>query len=116
MLYLTARELIPDQPKYLGDKAQDAMFYGIFQDIWKVPGAMEWLRDSEKEVKMKRCFAVGCRMVEEKVGEFKMCKGCEQAWYCGPACQTRDWKVGMHRKVCKEVQGKAALFRTLVGR
>lgn len=107
MLYFTARELISNQPEFLGQKASDAAMYSIFSDIWKSPGAMEWLRDSEKEVKKRACFAVGCRTVEEKVGELKMCKGCEQAWYCGPACQTRDWKA--------EVQGKKALSRALAG-
>lgn len=116
LLYVTARELIPAQPEFRGDKAQGAAMYGIFNDIWRIPGAKEWLRDSEPGLVLRRCSAVGCGRLEERRGEWKMCKGCEQAWYCGTACQTRDWKVGMHRRGCREVQGQVALYRSLVGK
>ncbi|KZV66324.1 hypothetical protein PENSPDRAFT_689112 [Peniophora sp. CONT] len=34
------------------------------------------------------------------------CKGCGQAYYCGKACQVRDWKEG-HKQACKRIKDEA---------
>ena len=31
-----------------------------------------------------------------------MCAGCKSVWYCGPACQKKDWKE--HRPDCKAIR------------
>lgn len=101
---------MPSQPEYRGEKASEAGMYGIFSPIWKITGAKEWLRDSEPLLKLKPCFAIGCGRVEETLGEWRMCMGCKQVSYCSRVCQARDWKVGRHRPVCKDIQDKMALY------
>lgn len=76
----------------------------ILGRVWNVPGVKEWLLENEEEIKKRACDAVGCGNVEEAVGILKACSGCRGWWYCGIECQTRDWKEGGHRRVCKEAK------------
>lgn len=69
---------------------------------YDVAGLREWFSESAEEVTKKACDAVDCGKVEEKLGEWKLCKGCMEWWYCGRECQVRDWKVGGHKSVCKK--------------
>ncbi|KZV76195.1 hypothetical protein PENSPDRAFT_680400 [Peniophora sp. CONT] len=53
----------------------------------------------------RNCDWRGCefyvRMPEKSL---KGCKGCNRAYYCGAACQKRDWKDGGHKKMCRTVK------------
>ena len=49
--------------------------------------------------KQKSHTSKHCCVVCGKGGYSLCCSGCNQTWYCGRACQTKDWKLG-HRKQC----------------
>lgn len=40
----------------------------------------------------------------DAVSATKVCSGCKMARYCSAECQTRHWKTGGHKVVCKEHQ------------
>lgn len=42
----------------------------------------------------------------------KRCSGCKVMRYCGAACQKRHWKLGGHRKGCKDIQAINAAWTT----
>lgn len=46
------------------------------------------------------CRYAPCIMIEKGLREFSICGRCQQARYCGPLCQQRDWPL--HKKVCRE--------------
>lgn len=46
------------------------------------------------------CRHAPCIQMERGLREFSICGRCQQARYCGPSCQQRDWAV--HKKVCRE--------------
>lgn len=41
-----------------------------------------------------------CGQEESELGEFKLCGGCRNVFYCGKKCQAQDWKAG-HKQKCK---------------
>lgn len=100
---------MPSQPVYRGAEGLEAVMYANFNAIWKITGAKEWLRDSEPVLKLKPCFAIEGGRVEETLGEWRICK-CAQAFYCSRVCQARDWKVGMHRTVYKDIHARARMI------
>lgn len=59
------------------------------------------------------CNAGGCETVEKAFGEWELCGGCRKRAYCSVACQTLDWRVEGHRKVCQEGKAMQNLLRNL---
>ncbi|XP_023349160.1 zinc finger MYND domain-containing protein 19 [Eurytemora carolleeae] len=41
-----------------------------------------------------------CIAVEKDLREFSICGRCQEARYCGAACQQRDWSN--HKRICRE--------------
>ena len=56
------------------------------------------------------CGNVRCTMVagvsEASMPRGKLCSGCCQVCYCGPACHTVDWKA--HKAACRGLQRRTA--------
>ncbi|KAJ7246129.1 hypothetical protein B0H12DRAFT_1126891 [Mycena haematopus] len=73
-------------------------FKGVVQRHLQVPGAPVGPFDS------LTCSNLFCPLPspDDDVGALRRCAGCGDALYCGPACQTVDWKN--HKKFCKEMQ------------
>jgi hypothetical protein len=46
------------------------------------------------------CHYPPCIRMEREPREFSICGRCQEARYCGPSCQQRDWPV--HKKFCRE--------------
>lgn len=90
-------------------KQSGMMYVGRFKRILRTEELQQWFRASEGDVKKRICDAVECGKVEEEVGKMKLCKGCMQWWYCGVECQTRDWKVGGHKRTCKSSNRRAMM-------
>jgi len=54
------------------------------------------------------CRYAPCIMMEKGLREFSICGRCQQARYCGPLCQQKDWPF--HKKVCREKRRPIPLF------
>lgn len=46
------------------------------------------------------CRYAPCIGMEKELREFSICGRCQEARYCGPGCQQRDW--AQHKRVCRE--------------
>jgi len=46
------------------------------------------------------CRYAPCIGMEKELREFSICGRCQEARYCGPVCQQRDW--GKHKRICRE--------------
>jgi hypothetical protein len=55
------------------------------------------LQDGDLPVRLQICAQ--CGQQEGAIGEHKKCQGCRTVFYCGRACQKKDWK--RHKKICK---------------
>jgi hypothetical protein len=45
------------------------------------------------------CYNASCEVVGQ-LKDFKVCRECRTARYCGDACQRDDWFAGGHKDVC----------------
>ncbi|KAL0947588.1 hypothetical protein HGRIS_013677 [Hohenbuehelia grisea] len=54
----------------------------------------------------RRCSAVGCLNYEKPGSHYRRCASCWAVFYCSKQCQRRDWRLGGHRKACKEYHMK----------
>jgi len=54
------------------------------------------------------CRHAPCIQMEKGLREFSICGRCQQARYCGPSCQQRDWAV--HKKMCREKRRPVTLL------
>ena len=56
------------------------------------------------------CARVGCTTLagvsDTTMPRSKLCNGCRQVRYCGPACHKADWKA--HKAACRELQRRTA--------
>ncbi|TGZ81316.1 hypothetical protein EX30DRAFT_364003 [Ascodesmis nigricans] len=88
-------------PRGLGSEpeARDYVFFA--GDLWEGE-PRQWVVDVAKEVERRECARRECRKVEPEKGRYKMCGGCHATWYCGQECQVADWKLGGHKRRCKE--------------
>jgi len=46
------------------------------------------------------CRYAPCIGMEKELREFSICGRCQEARYCGPGCQQKDW--ANHKRVCRE--------------
>ncbi|CAG0879156.1 unnamed protein product [Cyprideis torosa] len=56
-------------------------------------------REAE-EYAIYECRFPPCTRIEQEIREFSICGRCQEARYCGPLCQQRDWPF--HKKYCRE--------------
>jgi hypothetical protein len=57
-------------------------------DVWNWANA----NAEVKALVLKKCSREGCDVRETTVAQFKRCAACHKAWYCGAACQKKDWE------------------------
>lgn len=60
---------------------------------------------------LRCCAYSGCTNLagpSEASLQSKRCAGCRVARYCGPACQTADWRSGGHKAVCGRLRAAVA--------
>jgi len=60
----------------------------------------EIVEEEDDSFSYYECRHAPCIQMEKGLREFSICGRCQQARYCGPSCQQRDWAV--HKKVCRE--------------
>ena len=61
-------------------------------------------KEEKKNVRPRmKCSAYDCKNVEENVGEYKVCSGCEMQFYCSIECHQQHWYEG-HKQECKTFQ------------
>jgi len=58
------------------------------------------VEDEEEVTCYFECHYAPCIRMEREPREFSICGRCQEARYCGPSCQQRDWPV--HKKFCRE--------------
>ncbi|KAJ7241143.1 hypothetical protein C8J57DRAFT_1561794 [Mycena rebaudengoi] len=56
--------------------------------------------DSRAVVSLQGCDNVQCLQIRER-RHFRRCAVCQTFYYCSKECQTRHWKSGGHRELCK---------------
>merc|ERR1712034_232970 len=60
-----------------------------------------------KKIRPKmRCSAFDCNNVEDHVGQFKTCAGCEIKYYCSQKCHEQHWEDG-HQIECSKKSKKS---------
>lgn len=97
---LLARKDPPVEPRGLDLAFQ----YLHFERLWKTKEMLEWLSVSREEMEKRICDGVECGKVEETVGAWEMCSGCEKRWYCSTECREGDWLTGGHKGLCQDEQ------------
>ena len=63
--------------------------------MWMQDDVWNWVNDNPdvKAHVLKKCSREGCEVLETRVAQFKRCAACHKAWYCGTACQKKDWET-----------------------
>jgi hypothetical protein len=74
-----------------------------YQELRKAGKPVEKMR--YKEVLAERCHSCGEKATEYK--DLKACSLCHSGYYCGAACQRKDW--ANHKKLCRPVVDTANL-------
>ncbi|KAJ7478726.1 hypothetical protein B0H11DRAFT_2028458 [Mycena galericulata] len=74
-------------------------FGGLIAERLKVLNAYEGVG----YVSHRACDNVECGAISTKT-DFRRCSRCQMAHYCSESCQIHDWKYGMHRESCQELQ------------
>lgn len=60
----------------------------------------ELIEEEEDIACYYECHYLPCTNIEQEPREFSICGRCQEARYCGPLCQQRDWPI--HKKFCRE--------------
>jgi hypothetical protein len=68
-----------------------------------IPAWYKFERARERGFGYHVCAARDCFATEHLNKRFGSCGGCRVAYYCGLACQTKDWKE-RHKFVCEEAK------------
>ncbi|KAJ7177033.1 hypothetical protein C8R46DRAFT_1213595 [Mycena filopes] len=64
---------------------------------------IEMLRSPRKLLSFKACDNMECGAMSQRLN-FGRCSCCQNAYYCSPDCQKRDWRSGRHRRECKSIR------------
>lgn len=105
--------LADDNPMNMGHGLDGGIMYYPVKSLWEGAPIQAWLNASRGEMEKKFCDAGGCEKVERVVGQWKLCGGCRKRAYCSVACQTQDWRVDGHGKVCQEAKAMRDLLHNL---
>lgn len=60
----------------------------------------EAIRDEDDGFCYYECHYPPCTSMEQELRQFSICGRCQEARYCGPVCQQKDWPI--HKKFCRE--------------
>ncbi|XP_013778177.1 zinc finger MYND domain-containing protein 19-like isoform X1 [Limulus polyphemus] len=60
----------------------------------------ELVYEEEESTCYYECHYPPCTNLEREPREFSICGRCQEARYCGPSCQQRDWPI--HKKFCRK--------------
>ncbi|KAI5811554.1 hypothetical protein DFH27DRAFT_34260 [Peziza echinospora] len=96
-------------PRATGSREEASDYVFFTRHAWQPGPVRAWLEGlmlDEGVMLGRKVCAGGCGRREARVGEWKACGGCQAAgkWYCGVACQKRDWVEGGHKAECKRRQ------------
>ncbi|KZV71610.1 hypothetical protein PENSPDRAFT_650474 [Peniophora sp. CONT] len=81
--------------------------------LWSASGHDLGLDEAQEKAEFDRLEKLKEQTCSWKVCEYhtqlppiavKACKGCGQTRYCSRDCQTKDWKEGGHKSVCKRIK------------
>ncbi|KAL7274838.1 hypothetical protein RUND412_002248 [Rhizina undulata] len=91
-------------PRIMGSVPEATDYVYFSRGLWRDGEVREWVKAVEGDINRRKCDGPGCVKVERVMGEWWTCKECREGFYCGRACQVRDWKVGKHRGLCMRVR------------
>ncbi|KAJ7071888.1 hypothetical protein B0H15DRAFT_84403 [Mycena belliarum] len=76
--------------------------FKCFSDFWMLAKKRMSILDrleSSEYVALKACDNSECNKILPR-SALERCAACKASYYCGRSCQTRDWRLGGHKKAC----------------
>ncbi|TRY63280.1 hypothetical protein TCAL_03562, partial [Tigriopus californicus] len=98
-LYWIAIQQLPSEPLDELNEPNVMRYYNCNGEI---------VEEEEDSFCYYECRHPPCSRIERELREFSICGRCQEARYCGTACQQRDWPA--HKKYCREKRRIAPPF------